>query len=78
VSPPRHGLAGTEPLCVAPVPPRRVAGQSKRTAYQSPRWRRLSPEQVAAIRADAGNRSLRALAAELGVSHETVRAVLRR
>jgi hypothetical protein len=34
-------------------------------------------EQEAAIRASADDRSLRSLAAEVGVSHETVRATLR-
>jgi hypothetical protein len=32
---------------------------------------------VEAIRADAGNRTLRELAAAFGVSHETIRATLR-
>jgi hypothetical protein len=57
-------------------PARRRVGRSRRDAYQAPRRRKLSPEQRAAIRAQAGNRSLRELAAEFGVSHETVRAVL--
>ncbi len=77
VAPPRHGHPGTEPVVVAPVPPRRVGGQSNRAAYQTPRPRKLSPEKEAAIRAEAGNRTLRSLAAEFGVSHETIRAVLR-
>ncbi len=42
-----------------------------------PRRRKLSAEQVATIRAEAASRSLRELAAEFGVSHETIRAVLR-
>ena len=42
-----------------------------------PRQRKLSTEQEAAIRASAGNRSLRELSAEFDVSHETVRTVLR-
>ena len=58
-------------------PPRRVIGRSRRAAYQEPRRRKLSPEQEAVIRAVAGTKSLRALAADVGVSHETVRAVLR-
>jgi DNA-binding NarL/FixJ family response regulator len=37
--------------------------------------RPLTPQQEAAIRAHAGTKSLRALAAEFGVSHETVRIV---
>ena len=63
---------------MAAVPPRRIAGQSKRAGYQAPRWRKLSAEHEAVIRANAGNRSLCDLAAEFGVSHETVRAVCRR
>jgi hypothetical protein len=39
--------------------------------------RRLTPEQEVSIRALAGTRSLRSLAAEFGVSHETIRAVVR-
>ena len=41
------------------------------------RNRKLTPAAESAIRALAGTKSLRALAAEFGVSHETVRAVLR-
>jgi len=41
------------------------------------RPRKLTPAEEAAIRALAATRSLRALAADFGVSHETVRAVLR-
>ena len=64
-------------VVIAEAPPRRVSGRSKRAAYLAPRRRMLTREQDAAIRAESGNRSLRELAAELGVSHETVRAVLR-
>ena len=38
---------------------------------------KLTPAQESAIRALAQTRSLRSLAADFGVSHETVRAVLR-
>ena len=55
-----------------------MRGQSRRAAYHSPRRRKLSPEQEAAIRAQAGIRTLRELAADFGVSHETVRSVCRR
>ncbi len=41
------------------------------------RPRKLTPAQESAIRALAATRSLRSLAADFGVSHETVRAVLR-
>jgi DeoR/GlpR family transcriptional regulator of sugar metabolism len=37
----------------------------------------LTAAQVEAIQAEAGNHTLRELAAEFGVSHETVRTVLR-
>lgn len=61
----------TEPL------PRCAIEGSPRVACREPRRRILSPEQTAAIRAEAGNRSLRELASEFGVSHETVRKALR-
>ena len=77
VSSPRHGRPGAEPISVAAPAPRRVSGRSQRASYHTPRRRKLTHEQEAAIRAGAGNRSLRELAAEFGVSHETVRAVLR-
>ncbi len=77
MSSPRHDHAGTEPIDIAVVPPRRVSGRSKRTSYHAPRRRRLSSEQAAAIRSEAGNRTLRELAAAFGVSHETIRTVLR-
>lgn len=64
-------------MLIALRPPLRVAGRSKRATYRSPRQRKLSPEQVEAIRAESGNRTLRELAAEHGVSHETIRMVLR-
>ena len=64
-------------MVIAESPPRRVSGRSKRASYQSARQRKLSPEQEAAIRACGGHRSLRELAAAFGVSHETVRAVVR-
>ena len=65
-------------VVIAEAPPRRVSGRSERASYHAPRRRKLTPEQEAAIRALAGTRSLRALAAEFGVSHETVRTALRR
>jgi hypothetical protein len=63
-------------LVIAIRPPLRVGGRSKRATYRSPRQRKLSAEQVEAIQADAGNRTLRELAAEFGVSHETVRSII--
>ncbi len=41
------------------------------------RARRLTVEQESAIRSLAGTRSLRSLAVDFGVSHETIRAVVR-
>ena len=64
-------------IVVATPPPRRGVGLSGRSSYQRARPRRLSPEEQEAVRALAPNRTLRELAAEFGVSHETVRAVLR-
>ena len=78
VAPPRHGHPGTDPIVVTVVPARRVSGQSRRPSYQTPRRRKLTSEQEAAIRASGGNRTLRELAAEFGVSHETIRSVARR
>jgi hypothetical protein len=77
VSSPRHDIGGTEPIEIAPVPPRRVCGRSKRTAYHAPRQSKLTAEQKATTRSEAGNRTLRSLAADFGVSHETIRTVLR-
>ena len=68
---PRDAMVFAEP------PERRRVGRYKRDPYHTPGPRRLSPEQEAVIRSRAGYRSLRALAAEVGVSHETVRTVLR-
>ena len=78
MSSPRHDNAGTEPICISPVHPRRVSGRSNRTAYHAPRRRKLSHDQEVAIRSEAGSRTLRELAATFGVSHETIRTVLRR
>jgi transposase len=44
--------------------------------YRS-RARKLTAEQESAIHALAETRSLRTVAADFGVSHETIRAVLR-
>jgi hypothetical protein len=50
--------------------------RSHRPRYRS-RARKLTPNQEASIRALAGTKSLRSLAADFGVSHETIRTVLR-
>ena len=71
----RHDDSG---VVIATGAPRCSVGSSPREAYQTPRSRKLSPEQEAAIRREASDRTLRDLAAEFGVSHETVRAICRR
>ena len=72
----RHGLNGT--VVIATAPERSPVGVSGREGYQRPRLRKLTIEERDAVRSDANSgRSLRALAAEFGVSHETIRAVLR-
>ena len=76
MSSPRHDTRGTAPIEIAVVPPRRVSGRSKRTTYHAPRRRKLSSQQEATIRTKASNRTLCQLAAEFGMSHETIRAVL--
>lgn len=58
-------------------PTRRTVGASGRAPYSHGRPRELATDERAAIRALAHTKSLRALAADFGVSHETVRAVLR-
>ena len=64
-------------LVFAAAPERRRTGRSRRDGDQVPRRRKLTDEPVAAVLAEAGNRSLRELSAAFGVSHETVRAALR-
>ena len=60
------------------VPPvRSPKGSSGRESYQAPRARKLTDDQEADVRRLAHGRSLRALATLFGVSHETIRAVLR-
>ncbi len=62
--------------------PRRLIVPDLRLSEQRPsgtryieRLRNISPDDEHAIRARAGTRSLRALAAEYGVSHETIRSI---
>src|SRR5215212_3783275 len=50
--------------------------ESARPRYHA-RARRLTPEQESEIHLLAATRSLRSLAADFGVSHETIRAVVR-
>ena len=75
VASPRHANGILEPICVAVIPPRRMTGHSRRAPYQTPRQRKLSPEHEAVIRANVDQRSLRDLAVEFGVSHETIRTI---
>ena len=77
-SSPSHDITGTAPIDIAPVPPRRMSGKFERASYQSPRQRKLTPDQEALIRVEYGNRTLRELAAAFEVSHETIRTVLRK
>jgi hypothetical protein len=77
VSSPRHDSAGTALIEIAAVPPRRLSGKSQRSAYHLPKQGKLTVGQKAAIHSKADNRTLRELAAEFGVSHETIRTVLR-
>ena len=65
-------------MVIAAAPERSPAGRSRRERYQRPRPRKLTSEDQDAVRLEAGKgRSLRSLAAEFGVSHETIRTVLR-
>ncbi len=65
-------------VVVAEAPECRLVGVSGRAAEQGERPRCLTPEERDSIRSSAEARSLRELAADFGVNHETVRAVLRR
>jgi hypothetical protein len=57
-------------------PTRRTVGVSGRAPYARLRARRLSAGERAQVQALSGTKSLRSLAADFGVSHETIRAVL--
>jgi hypothetical protein len=72
----RHVLDGT--VVIAAAPERSRSGVSRRESYQRPRPRKLTIEERDAIRSEANReRSLRSVAGAFGVSHETIRAVLR-
>ena len=63
------------------VPDFRLLPQCRRCGSgvrYSLRARRLTPAEESAIRALGASKSLRSLAADFGVSHETVRAICRR
>ncbi len=64
-------------MVIAAAPPRRVSGQSGRAVPHVAQPRKLSLDQESAIRTLAQTKSLRSLAADFGVSHETVRAIVR-
>ena len=63
-------------MLVALPPERRVVGRSGRAPYQRRCMGRLTEAEREAVRRLSANRTLRELAAEFGVSHETIRAVL--
>ena len=72
----RQVLDGT--VVIATAPERRPVGVSRREGYQRSRRRKLTIEERDAIRSETNSgRSLRSLAGAFGVSHETIRAVLR-
>ena len=56
------------------LPRRRRGGSSGRYALRA---RKLTPAEASTIRPLAGSKSLRSLAADFGVSHETIRAIVR-
>ena len=65
-------------VVIATAPERQSTGKLRREGYQLPRPRKLTIEERDAVRLDANSgRSLRNLAAAYGVSHETIRSVLR-
>jgi hypothetical protein len=65
-------------VVIATAPERRPVGVSRREGYQRPRRRKLTVEERDTIHSETNSgRSLRSLAGAFGVSHETIRAVLR-
>lgn len=60
-------------IIIAEPQDRTSVGESGRSTYQQPRSFKLSPEQVGVIQRTHG-RTLRDLATDYGVSHETIRA----
>jgi hypothetical protein len=72
----RHDLDGT--VVIAAAPERSPVGVSGREDDPRLRPHKLTIEERDAVRSEANSgRSLRNLAAAYGVSHETIRAVLR-
>ncbi len=63
---------------VALPPARRTVGMSGRAPYSRQRQGSLTDEERSEILRLVGERSLRDIAADMGVSHETVRRVVLR
>lgn len=61
-------------ILIAVTPPRRPAVTTRQGSF-TPR-RKLTPEQEVAIQTCSAAESLRSLAADFGVNHETIRAVV--
>ncbi len=71
-------LISSDALWIAAIPPRRRVGPSGCDAEREPRRRKLDGERLNLVRTLAAQgRALRDIAAEVGVSHETVRSALR-
>jgi DNA-binding NarL/FixJ family response regulator len=71
-------LLRADPLWLRSIPQRRRVGASKRDATCTPRRHKLDPAYLLLIASlKSQGRTLREIAAEVGVSHETVRTVLR-
>jgi len=65
-------------MAFAEPPARRRAGRTGRDKYRVPRQRKLTHSEPEAIHILASDQTLCELAADFDMSHETVRAVLRR
>ncbi len=63
-------------MIIVELPQPKTVGTSQRSSYQQPRQRKLSPAQIEAIQ-QRPYHTLRELAEEYGVSHETIRAARR-
>jgi DNA-binding GntR family transcriptional regulator len=64
-------------LIIADIPELNPVGTSQRSSYQQPRHRKLSADLVKVIQ-ERPHHTLRELAEKYGVSHETIRSVLKR
>ncbi len=72
-------LLSADPLWLRPIPQRRRVGASKRDASYALRRRKIGPDHLRLIASlSAQGRALCEIAAEVGVSHETVRAMILR